>query len=448
MVDLATSATTADTSAVAISATELNRARWAGFVGTLLENFDMVIYSTATALVFNTVFFPNISASAGYVASFGAFAAGFAARPLGGLFFSLYGDTIGRKFVLVATLYVMGTATVLIGLLPGYAQVGLLAPVLLVACRILQGFGAGAEMASAVVLLTEFAPIGRRGETTSLVWVGASVGFVLGAIVFIACQQMPHTAFMAYGWRIVFLSSIVVTITAWHIRRRMQESPVFAEARRQRRHQAQATLPDVFANGRRPLWRVFLINVGSHAHSYFYSAFIGAYLVGTVKIVSTVIPKMVLLGGIFAVGGALLAGRATDKWGRKPVNIAIAAALVAFTTPAFLLLRTGNPWLIGFVYVFGFVFAVEGATAAHSPWFSELFGSRYRCAGVAIAREFSAIFGGGIAPSICSALLTWFTGSIWPVAIYMIAIAAVSLVQSCTAPETCDRDLITERDAA
>ncbi len=431
-----------------VSPADLTRAKWAGFVGTLLENFDMVVYSTATAIVFNAIFFPNVSPSVGYIASFGAYSVGFAARPLGGLFFSRFGDRLGRKFVMVCTLYLMGTATFAIGLLPTYAEVGLLAPLLLVLCRILQGFGAGAEMASAVVLLTEFAPRGKRGATTSLVWVGASVGFVLAALVFIGAQQLSHDAFLSYGWRLVFLSSIVVTISAYVIRRKMKESPVFLEVKKERELEAHSPLRDVFANGRRPLWRVFFINIGSHAQSYIYNAFIGAYLIGTVKIDPTIIPQMVLLGGIFAIPGAMLAGRATDKWGRKPVNIAIFVTLFVFSAPAFMLLATGNLWLIMIVYIFGFVFAVEGAIAAQSPMFAELFGSRYRYAGVAVAREVSAIFGGGIAPTICAALLSWFSGSFWPIAGYMMLMAAISLIQNCVIPETRDRDLIDERDAA
>ena len=428
------------------SSTELNRAKWAGFIGTLLENFDMVIYSLASALVFNSIFFPKVSPAVGYIASFGAYAVGFAARPLGGLFFSRYGDKLGRKFVMVATLYLMGTATFAIGLLPTYEQVGLMAPLLLVLCRTLQGFGAGAEMASAVVLLTEFAPRGKRGATTSLVWVGASVGFVVAALAFMAAQQMPRDEFLSYGWRLVFISSIIVTFAAYMIRRKMKESPVFAEVKEQRKQEAHSPLRDVFKNGRRPLWRVFFINVGSHAHSYIYNAFIGAYLVGTVGIAPDIVPKMVLLGGVFAIPGAWLAGRASDKWGRKPVNITILCLLFLFAAPAFMLMQTGNLWLIMIVYVFGFVFAVEGAIAAQSPMFAELFGSRYRYAGLAVAREFSAIFGGGIAPMICSSLLLWYTGSFWPIAIYMMGMAAISLIQCMSVPETCNRDLVDPKD--
>jgi MFS family permease len=426
---------------------DLKRAKWAGFVGTMLENYDMVVYSTATAIVFNQIFFPNVSPVVGYISSFGAYAVGFGARPLGGLFFSRFGDRLGRRFVMVATLYLMGTATFAMGLLPTYEQVGILAPILLVACRFVQGFGAGAEMASGVVLLTEYAPRGRRGATASMVWIGASVGFIAAALVWMLVQQLSDEALLSYGWRLVFLSSIVVTIAGYVIRRTMKESPVFAEIKERNQEKVNTPLKEVFKSGRRPLLAAGLINIGANGHSYIYSAFVGAYLIGTVQVETTLIPQMVLLGGVFAIPGAWMAGRAIDKWGRRPVSLVIMSVLLLFSAPAFMLLNTGNPWLIAIVYIVGFVFAVEGAPAAQSPLFAELFGSRYRYAGVAVAREFSAILGGGIAPIICATLLSIFLNNFWPVAIYMMIIALISVLQLLAIPETRDRDLMTEKDA-
>ena len=226
----------------------------------------------------------------------------------------------------------------------------------------------------------------------------------------------------------------------------MQESPVFSELKNMDRD-VRSPIAEVLKKGRRPLSQVFFINVGSHAHSYIYNAFVGAYLIGTVGVDSKLVPQMVLLGGLFAIPGALLGGKASDRWGRRPVNIAILSVLLVFSAPAFWLLHSGNTWLIAIVYVVGFVFAVEGAIAAQSPMFAEVFGAQYRYAGVAIAREFSAIFGGGIAPMICSALLSWFTGSFWPVAVYMMLMAGISLVQVIRTPETRDRDLLTLENA-
>jgi MFS family permease len=207
----------------------VRRVAWAGLIGTALEQYDFVIYGTASALVFNEIFFPDVSPAVGFIASFGTYAVGFAARPLGGLFFSHFGDRVGRKWVLVATLLLMGVATFLIGLLPTYDQAGLLAPILLVLCRVLQGFGAGAEQAGGIVLLTETSAIGRRGRYSSLVFVGAAAGTAVGAVVWILVQLLPEDDVMSWGWRLVFFSSVLVTIAAYVIRRRMDESPVFKE---------------------------------------------------------------------------------------------------------------------------------------------------------------------------------------------------------------------------
>jgi MFS family permease len=426
----------------------VRRAAWAGLIGTALEQYDFVIYGTAAALVFNDIFFPDVSPAVGFIASFSTYAVGFAARPLGGLFFSHFGDRLGRKWVLVATLLLMGVATFFIGLLPTYDQVGLWAPILLVVLRVLQGFGAGAEQAGGIVLLTETAARGRRGRYASLVYVGAAAGTVLGAVIWILVQLWPEEDVMTWGWRLVFFSSVVVTVAAFIIRRKMSESPVFKELKTEGVIERQkAPISDVLKHGRFGVARVFFMNLGTNAHSYVFQVFMASYLISQLEIDKAFIPKVLLIGALFACVSAYVFGRLSDRFGRRPMYLIVTGFLLIFPVPAFMLVGTQNLVLITLVIVLGFVFAGYGSVGVQAAYFPELFGSRYRYAGVAIGREFSAIFGGGVAPLICSALVTWASGSWWPVAIYMMAIMAISLVATIVSPETVDRDLLTEEDA-
>lgn len=423
------------------------RAAWGGAVGTALEQYDFVIYGTATAIVFNTIFFPDVSPAVGVISSFGAYAVGFIARPVGGFVFAKYGERLGRKWVLVATLYLMAAATFAIGLLPDYGTIGILAPILLVVCRFCQGFGAGAEMAGASVLLTEIAQREKRGRYASLVWVGASVGSALGAVIWIAVQMLPREDVLAYGWRLVFFSSAFVAITAYIIRRRLKESPVFEERKAEVKAEGATPISEVFRYGRRTLLRVFLINLGGNGHSYIYQVFLGTFLIQYVGIADSAFPKMLLIGALVAAVTSWLTGLWTDQWGRRPVAFVVHILLFVSPIPMFLLLETGNLLVIGLVIVYGFVVAAEGTVSSVSAFLPELYGSRYRYAGVAIGRETSAVFGGGIAPLISSALITWAAGSWWPVAIYMMVIMGISLVGLILAPETRGRDLFDPRDA-
>lgn len=426
----------------------LRRAAWAGGIGTALENFDFTIYGTASAIIFSKIFFSNLDPTVGIIASFGALFVGFGARPLGGLFFSKYGDRLGRKFVMVATLFLMGTATFAIGLLPTYAAVGIWSPVLLVMVRFLQGFGAGAEQASGIVLLTETAPKGKRGRYASLVFVGAAAGAAMGAVVWILVQMMPADALLSYGWRLVFFSSIFVTFAAWLIRRKVKESPVFEELKVEGVIEPEKSpVADVWKHGKKHLARIFFMNIGANAHSYIFQVFVGAYLIDQIHVNATWIPKFLLIGALCACVSAVVFGILSDRFGRKRMYLYTTGFLFLFAAPAFLLMSTGNLVLCCLVIVIGFMVASQGTVGVQAAYFPELFGSRYRYAGVAIGREFSAVFGGGLAPFVCAALVKWATGSWWPVAVYMMVIMAITFITTLWAPETVDRDLLLEDDA-
>jgi MFS family permease len=398
---------------------DVRRAAWAGLVGTMLEQYDFVIYGTASALIFSRLFFPNISPAAGTMASFGAYAVGFAARPLGGLFFSRYGDRLGRKWVLVATLVV---------------------------CRFFQGFGAGAEQAGGATLLTETAPAGKRGRYASLVMVGAALGTALGAVIWVLVQLLPDEQVLAWGWRLIFLSSIVVTVFALVMRRTLKESPVFRAIRAHAR-ESRRPVAEVVTQGTRPLLLVFFMNAGVNAQSYTYQVFMASYLTSVVGVSPKFVPRVLLIGALCGCLSSFLAGASSDVFGRRRVYSLVAGALVLLPAPAFLLLNTGSTAAIVFVIILGFMLGAYGAVGVQMSYFPELFGSRYRYAGVTLGREFSSVVGGGVAPLICAALLTSFHKSWVPVAIYMTLMSLISFVAAQFAPETLNRDLTIERDA-
>jgi MFS family permease len=424
----------------------LKRASWAALIGTTLEQYDFVIYGTASALVFGQLFFTGADPAAALIGSFSIYAVGFLARPLGGLFFSKYGDKLGRKWVLVATLLLMGGATMLIGLLPTFDQVGVLAPILLVLCRLLQGFGAGAEQSGGATLLTETAPTGKRGRYASLVMVGAAFGTALGAIVWILVQMLPQEAVLSWGWRVVFLSSIVVTVAALVIRRKLKESPVFEEAQTAN-ITTQAPVREIAGHGKLQVLRVILMNWGVSTQSYTIQVFMASYLITIIGTDPKFIPPVLLIGSICGSIAAFYFGVLSDKIGRRKVYSIIAGSLILFPAPAFLALSTGSPVAIVVVIIVGFILACQGITGVQMSYFPEMFGSRYRYAGVTLGREFSSIIGGGVAPLICTALIAAFANSWIPVAIYMSLIMIVSFVTVRLTPETLNRDLTDPEDA-
>ncbi|MEV0778118.1 MFS transporter [Streptomyces sp. NPDC050433] len=424
----------------------VRRAAWAGFIGTSLEQYDFVIYGTASALIFSDLFFPNVSPSVGILASFSTYAVGFAARPLGGLFFSRYGDRLGRKWVLVATLLLMGGSTLAIGLLPTYGQVGLLAPILLLICRMGQGFGAGAEQSGGATLLTETAARGRRGRLASLVMAGAALGTALGAVAWILAQRLSDEALMSWGWRLVFCSSLVVTVVAMIIRRKLNESPVFQELKQQA-ERPKSPVKEVFKNGRRPMLLVLFMNFGISTQSYTYQVFMASYLVTTVGVDKDFVPEVLLLGAICGGIAAIGFGTLSDRLGRKPVYTLILSALVLLPAPTFVALNSGSKIAITVAIAVGFILACQGAVGVQMSYFPELFGNRYRYAGVTLGREFSSVIGGGVAPLICTALVTAFSGSWIPVAVYMMLVTTVSLIATRMAPETLDRELNVAADS-
>lgn len=434
----------------------LRTAALAGGVGTMLEQFDFAIYGLAAALVFPSVFFPESDPLAGSLMSFAGFAVGFLARPLGGLVFAHFGEKLGRKWVLVSTLALMGAATFLIGLVPSYAAIGIAAPISLFVLRLLQGLGAGAEQSGSATLLTETARPGIRGRLSSTVMVGAAGGTVLGTFVFSLLQWvMSEEAFMAWGWRIVFWISILITVVAWLIRRHLAESPVFVElkASTNEYHENSAPVVQAMKFGWKRIAQVALMNWGPNTNSYTVQTFFVTYVTAHVMLSGTndlfprsTITDIQLVGAIVGMMSAFTWGYLSDKFGRKPIYLLISGIAAVLPFVYFNLLGQGTALMVGAAVILGYVFAAYGNVGVQMSYFPELFGTRYRYSGVTIAREISALIGGGIAPMICAWLLINF-GNWIPIAIYISFTMLCTFVTSWFVPETLDRDMSIDSDA-
>jgi MHS family shikimate/dehydroshikimate transporter-like MFS transporter len=398
---------------------------FASFIGTAVECYDYFLYGTAAALVFNKLFFPQFAPLTGTLASFATFAVGFMARPVGGVIFGHFGDRIGRKSMLVITLLIMGGATFLIGLLPTFDAVGVLAVILLVVLRLLQGFAMGGEWGGATLMAVEHAPDESRNFYASWPQLGAPAGFILSTAVFTAFSSLPEDRFLAWGWRVPFLLSIVLVGVGLFIRLRILESPAF---RRVKELRAEVRIPLLEVLKRYPIAAllstgVVLVNLGGY---YLVATFTLAYATEQLGVPRNAALFGLLLAGVAEIAGIVLLARAADLVGRRPVALASAAFVTLFAFPYFWLVDRGSVallWLAMGLWIFsaGALYGITGALI------SELFEARVRYSGISLGYQMAGVLGGALAPLIATVLVQWAGGAIWPVATYLFAMSFVSL---------------------
>lgn len=398
----------------------------ASLVGNALEWYDFFLYATASAVVFGRLFFPSDTAPlVGTLAAFAGFAVGFAARPLGGVIFGHIGDRMGRKRALVLTLTIMGLSTALMGLLPTYTQVGLLAPVLLIVLRIVQGIAAGGEWGGGVLLISENSTDSRRGMFSAFSQGGISLGFVLSSLAFFLVQLLPDPQFLAWGWRLPFLLSVVLLGVGAYIRFRLPESREFRDTRQ---NPAQHRLPALQAIRTHP--REVLVAMGlrvaENGGSYIFLSFSIAYGVH-VGVDKGLLLLAVAVSMLVSFGTYIFFGYLSDRIGRRPVYALGAVGMAAMAFPFFSMIDSNTPAVVILAFLIGNGLCHGAMIGTQPAFFHELFSAEVRYSAMAIAHELAAVFAGGFAPLIATALLLRFDSST-PVSLYLIGMVLVTLV--------------------
>ncbi|MGO4857508.1 MFS transporter [Arthrobacter sp. 2MCAF14] len=420
------------------------------WLGTTMEYVDFALYGLAAGLIFGNVFFPGSDPVIGLLSGFATYAVGFLARPLGAIYFGRLGDKRGRKFVLVTTIALMGLSTTLIGFIPGYAQIGVAAPALLVLFRLAQGFGAGAELSGGAVMLAEYAPAKRRGLVASIVALGSNSGTLLASAIWLVIIQLPQADLMSWGWRIPFIGSFIITAAALLIRRSMAESPVFVK---QQENLLKASQPETtvkptgsFLSRHKAFFIMIGLRIGENGPSYLAQSFVIGYVAKVLLVDKSVPTSAVLIASILGFGVIPLAGFLSDRFGRRISYRVFCLLLVLYAVPAFALLDTREPAIVMGVIIVGMCLASLGIFGVQAAYGVELFGANHRYSQMALAKELGSIVSGGTAPLVAAALLAGF-GHWWPIAAYFILMAGIGLVTTFYAPETKGRDLNEFEDA-
>jgi metabolite-proton symporter len=407
----------------------------AASVGSALEWYDFFLYGTAAALVFGDLFFPKSDPVVGTLLAFLTFGLGFVVRPIGGLLFGILGDRYGRKPVLVATLLMIGIGTTAIGLLPTYAQVGIWAPLLLVAMRVVQGLGAGAEYGGAVIYLVENAPPRHRGFWGGFAPLGVSVGNLLAAGAFALVTLLPREELMSWGWRLPFLASVVLIIVGIFVRLRITETPIYTEAVVARGKVERNPAIEALRQHPRNFMVVLGARMAENGLGYFFPVFSLSYVINTVGLPKSDALSALMLAFTVELFAILGFAALSDRIGRRPVYMFGALAGLALAFPFFWMVGTKQWIMIALAFILARAIVTAAMFGPQAAYFAELFPPQRRFAGFAFARELGSLLSGGPAPFVAAALLATY-GTWWPVACYAMFLSACTVLAIWIGPET------------
>jgi MFS family permease len=413
----------------------------ASTIGTAIEWYDFFLYGFLAATVFPKLFFPELNPVAGTIASFTTYFVGFAARPIGGAFFGWFGDRVGRKSTLIATLLLMGIATALMGFMPGYTTIGIAAPILISILRFLQGAGVGGEWGGSVLLAQEYGDDRRRGFWTSWPQTGVPIGLALAAGALLIFQAIfpgsaPGTPYYNIGWRIPFFLSILLVLVGLYIRLRILETPAFRRVKEEGRI-SRVPLGEVFRHYWREIILAALLRSGEQAPFYIFTTFILSYGVKSLKLSSGLLYLGIIITAVFSFVMMPTYSSISDRFGRKRWYMIGCVLMAAFAFPYFILLQTRIPVIVVIAMVLSVSLCHDWLYGPQAALIAERFGTRLRYSGASIGYQLASVTAGGPAPIIATALVAGSTGLIGPglptytlIAVYIIFMAAVSLIST------------------
>ncbi|MBO0880238.1 MAG: MHS family MFS transporter [Mycobacterium sp.] len=413
----------------------MKRVAVACLLGSTIEFYDFLIYGTAAALVFPTVFFPHLSAAMATVASMGTFATAFLSRPLGAVVFGHFGDRLGRKKALVATLLIMAISTVMVGLVPSTATIGGAAPLILTCLRLLQGVAVGGEWAGSALLSAEYAPIAKRGRYGMFTVLGGGTAVVLSSLTFLGITYAlgeHSSAFMQWGWRLPFLISAALIGVGLYVRLKLDETPVFADEK-PRNVLRKAPLAELLRLQRREVILAAGSALGAFTFAFMIGSYMATYANADLGYSRNIILFVGVLAGLVEITFVALSATLSDRVGRRRMMLIASAACLPWSFVVIPLMDTGKPicYAVAVVGMQAVASIGFGPTAAFIP---ELFATRYRYSGTALAKNLAGLAGGALPPLIAGALQATY-GS-WAVGLMLATIALISLVCTYLLPET------------
>lgn len=436
------------TNSYQIETKEMVKVAASGWLGTAMEFMDFQLYSLAAAIVFNEIFFPNTDPSMGLIMAMGTYGAGYVARLVGAFVFGHIGDKMGRRTVLFVTITLMGLASTMIGFLPTYAEVGVLAPIGLVILRIVQGLGAGAEISGAGVMVTEFCEKKNRGLIASLVCLGTSSGTLCANLIWtIILTMMDKQEVIAWGWRIPFYASFVVMIAAILIRLFVKESPVMAakkkllEEEREKQLAGDISVRQEQKKGKKSFIVALALRFGQAGNSGLMQTYLAGFIVTVLAMQKTVATEANIISSFVSFLTIPFVGWLGDKIGRRKMYMILSLATAIYAIPMMLLFETKDPVILTIAMVIGLNVGVQGLFALENVTIAELFGARHRVTAVSLAKEIAGLVATGFGPIIAAAAVTAMMGSWIPLAVMIIVFSLSSFFGAYVSEDTTGRDL-------